>query len=113
MLVKSLKKQEISKPILKNVNISGNNIIVSVSDNKKIKKGQEVFVVTPSEPKTQFNRIKKMNDIIVRAKVEAVDGNSLILSSLPEGTTVVAAAPSIRGCIRKSLPVYVESIEKW
>lgn len=113
MFVKNLKKKEKSNAILKNAHVSGNNIIIKVSDNKKIKKGQEVFVVTPSVPKTQFNRIKKMNDVIVRAKVEAVDGNSLTLSSLPEGTTVVAAEPSITSCIKKSLPVYVEGIEKW
>lgn len=113
MRLRSAKKAKIINIYLKNVNVCGNNIIVNVSDNKTIKKGQEVFVVTPSVPQTQFNRIKKMNDIIVRARVEAIEGNSLTLSSLPEGITVVAAEPSIARCINESVPVYVEGIEKW
>lgn len=113
MILRILKKRKKTNTFLENVNVSGNNIIINVSDNKTIKKGQEVFVVTPSVPRTQFNRIKRMNDVIVRAKVEAVEGNSLTLSSVPENITVVAAEPSITGFIKKSVPVYVEGIEKW
>ncbi len=113
MLIRNLKKKEKTNALLEKVNVCGNNIVINVSDNKNIRKGQEVFVVTPSVPKTQFNRIKKMNNIILRARVEAIEGNSLTLSSLPEGITVVAAEPSIAGCINKSVPVYVEGIEKW
>lgn len=110
---RNLKKRKKTDTFLKSVNVSGNNIIINVSDNKSIKRGQEVFVVTPSVPKTQFNRIKRMNDVIVRAKVEAVEGNSLTLSSVPENISVIAAEPSITGFIKKSIPVYVKGIEKW
>lgn len=87
--------------------------MISVSNNKSIKKGQEVFIIAPSEQKTQFNRIKKTNDVLVRAKVLTVDGNSLTLSSVPENISVVDAEPYITRCISKSIPVYVKGIEAW
>lgn len=93
--------------------VAESNIVISVSDNMTIKRGQEIFIVTPSVPKTQFNRIKRMNDVIVRAKVETVDGNLLTLSSVPESRTVVEAKPIIDRCIKRGAPVYVEGIEKW
>lgn len=113
MGLRNLKRKKESDAFLYGVNVSGKNIVISVSDNKAIKKGQEVFIVSPSKQKTQFNRIKKTNDVIVRAKVVTINGNSLTLCSVPENISVVAAEPSITKCISKSIPVYVKGIEEW
>ncbi len=113
MGLRDLKKKKESYAFLSGVDVSGKNIVISVSDNKAIKKGQEVFIVAPSKQKTQFNIIKKTKDVIVRAKVVTIDGNSLTLSSVPENISVVAAEPSIKKCINDSIPVYIKGIESW
>jgi len=107
------KRRVLTAVHLNNANITGNNIVVNVSPNS-IKKGQEIFVVAPSRrPRTLYKTIRSMKEVIVRAKVEAINGNSMVLSSVPENKTVVEAKPIIDSCLKKSVPVYVESIERW
>lgn len=98
---------------LKNSKIVDNRIAVCVSEAATIRTGQEVFLVTPSKKRTRYNKIKNLKDVIVRAKVEAIDGNEVVLSSVPEYATVVEANGVINNCIKADAPIYVEAIEKW
>lgn len=99
------RKNEIT---VKNVTVNDDKLIIEVSNSETIIRGKEIFLVTPSKPKTQFNRIGKINDVIVRAKVEIIQGKTITLSSLQDKTATEAES-----FIKNCSSVFVKTIEKW